>query len=610
MQKLEPTLNNGVKHSGVKNLLGPARELRDFSIDRRVVILSVISAFLGAAGAVLALVLLRLIGLATNLFYYGRLFDKGHLATALVSPAGNHLGWWALLVPVAGGVVVGLMARFGSDKIRGHGIPEAMEAILLRGAKVEGRVAVLKPISAAIAIGSGGPFGAEGPIIMTGGAFGSLIAQLFKLTDAERTTLLVAGAAAGMSATFAAPVSAVLLAVELLLFEWRPRSLVPVTIASAVAAAFRRVLLGSGPLFPMLPHADWVGIPALGVALLVGLVVGLGAMLLSRAVYACEDMYAKLPVHWMWWPAIGGLGVGIGGLIYPPALGVGYNLIGQLSAGDVTWHLILGIVLVKSAIWAFSLGSGTSGGVLAPLLMVGGAMGALLAHIFSLSAPAHGVWAVVGMAAMLSGALGAPLTAAVFAFELTHDPAMLIPLLVAAMAAHALTSLLMPRSIMTEKLSRRGYHLTREYVVDPLEVLTVREVMQNKVVAIPENTTGLYPSVTADGAHTQALYPVTNAAGQVVGIFTRADLSALASGDMVAPREAVVVYDAETLRTVAERMAETGLTRMPVVAHDTGKLVGIIGVREVLKARSRSYQREQKRERIVEFQRWSAPRVE
>jgi chloride channel protein, CIC family len=353
-----------------------------------------------------------------------------------------------------------------------------------------------------------------------------------------------------------------------------------------------------------------VGLPALGVALFVGLVVGIGAMLLSRAVYACEDMYAKLPVHWMWWPAIGGLGVGIGGLIYPPALGVGYNLIGQLSAGDVTWHLILGIVLVKSAIWAFSLGSGTSGGVLAPLLMVGGAMGAGLAHIFSLSAPAHGVWAVVGMAAMLSGALGAPLTAAVFAFELTHDPAMLIPLLVAAMAAHALTSLLMPRSIMTEKLSRRGYHLTREYTVDPLEVLTVREVMQNKVVAIPENATGLYPGLNADGAHRQALYPVTNAAGHVVGIFTRADLKAIANGVVVRPREAVVVYDGETLRTVAERMAETGLTRMPVVAHDSAKLVGIIGVRELLTARSRSYEREQKRQRIVEFQRWSAPRVE
>jgi CIC family chloride channel protein len=601
---VEQTLNNGVP-----KLVFPGPELRDFSVDRRVIILSGIAAFLGAASAVLALFLLRLIGLATNLFYYGRLFDKGHLAAAMVSPAGNHLGLWAVLVPVAGGVVVGLMARFGSDKIRGHGIPEAMEAILLRGAKVEGKVAVLKPISAAIAIGSGGPFGAEGPIIMTGGAFGSLIAQLFKLTDAERTTLLVAGAAAGMSATFAAPVSAVLLAVELLLFEWRPRSLVPVTIASAVAAAFRRVLLGSGPLFPMLPHADWVGIPALGVALLVGLVVGLGSMLLSRAVYACEDMYSKLPGHWMWWPAIGGLGVGIGGLIYPPALGVGYDLIGRLSAGDVTWHLILGIVLVKSAIWAFSLGSGTSGGVLAPLLMVGGAIGAGLAQIFSLSAPAHGVWAVVGMAAMLSGALGAPLTAAVFAFELTHDPAMLVPLLVASMAAHALTSLVMPRSIMTEKLSRRGYHLTREYTADPLEVLTVREVMQNTVVAIPENAAGAYPGLTVDGAHRQGLYPVTNAAGKVVGIFTRSDLKAIAGGAVVRPREATVVYDGETLRTVAERMAETGLTRMPVVAHENGKLAGIIGVRDVLTARSRSYQREQKRERIVSFQRRPVPRT-
>jgi chloride channel protein, CIC family len=330
-------------------------------------------------------------------------------------------------------------------------------------------------------------------------------------------------------------------------------------------------------------------------------VVGAGAMLLSRAVYACEDMYAKLPVHWMWWPAIGGLGVGIGGLIFPPALGVGYDLIGRLSAGEATWHLILGLVLVKSAIWAFSLGSGTSGGVLAPLLMVGGAIGAGLAHIFSLPAPAHGVWAVVGMAAMLSGAIGAPLTAAVFVFELTHDPALLAPLLVAAMAAHALTSLLMPRSIMTEKLSRRGTHLSREYTVDPLEVLMVREVMLKKVVALAENEQGHYPGVSADGTHRQQLYPVTNAAGQVTGVFTRGDLRSIAAGELVRPRQAVVAYDGETLRTVAERMAASGVTRMPVVGQESGKLVGIIGVQEVLTARARSSQREEKRERIVTF---------
>jgi CIC family chloride channel protein len=304
--------------------------------------------------------LLQLIGLFTNLFYYQR------WSTTFVSPAGNHLGYVAVLVPVLGALVIGLMARYGSERIRGHGIPEAIESILINGSRVQPRLAILKPISAATSIGSGGPFGAEGPIVMTGGAFGSMIAQFFRLTSAERKTLLVAGAAAGMSATFAAPVSAVLLAVELLLFEWKPRSMIPVALASAAAGAARRYIIGTGPIFPAPPHPVFIGPEGLLGCITAGLLAGVLSALLTAAVYGAEDAFQHLPIHWMWWPAIGGLIVGIGGWIFPQALGVGYATIGALIRGDVAKTTIAGILIVKSIIRAVSLGSGTSGGVLPP----------------------------------------------------------------------------------------------------------------------------------------------------------------------------------------------------------------------------------------------------
>src|SRR6202522_2681451 len=445
--------------------------LRDFTVDRRVWLLSGVSIGIGACATALAVLLLRCIALSTNLFYYHR------FSIAPVSPAGSPLGYWMVIVPVIGGLLVGLMARFGSDKIRGHGIPEAIEAILLHRARVDPKIAVLKPISAAIAIGSGGPFGAEGPIIMTGGAVGSLIAQWMHVTDAERTTLLVAGAAAGMSATFATPVAAILLAVELLLFEWRPRSLVPVAVASATAGGRRVDLLGAGrvvrmPVIASVPRVKF----SLG-AVILGALVGLIAAGMSRMMYAFEDMFEHLHVHWMWWPAIGGLGIGVGGLFFPRGLGVGYDNIAELLHGNAPMGLITGILIAKSLMWAFSLGSGTSGGVLAPLLMIGGAVGALAGHLAHASVEAQAFWALIGMGSMLSGSLGVPLTAIMFSLEVTHCLPALLPLTMACIAAYLVTSLLMPRSILTEKLSRRGYHLTREYGVDPLELVMVRELM-------------------------------------------------------------------------------------------------------------------------------------
>ena len=345
------------------------------------------------------------------------------------------------------------------------------------------KVAILKPLSSAIAIGTGGPFGAEGPIIMTGGAFGSLFAQAFHLSPAERKTLLVSGAAGGMAAVFGTPVAAALLAIELLLFEWKPRSFIPVACAAAVAGAVRVPLLGSGPLFPVTPHAllAW---PELFAALGLGIVAGFGSGLLTWLVYACEDLFRKLPVHWMWWPLLGGAVVGLGGLLYPRALGVGYDTIHDLLTGRLVGVALVGLLLTKAVIWAAALGSGTSGGVLAPLLIMGGSLGALAAPW--IPAGDAGLWAAISMGAMMGGTMRSPFTAVVFVLELTHDVNVLAGLFVACAAAHAVTVLLMKRSILTEKVARRGYHLTREYVVNPLHLLQVRDVMEPPVLQVAD----------------------------------------------------------------------------------------------------------------------------
>jgi chloride channel protein, CIC family len=528
--------------------------LRDFTVDRRVWLLSGVALVIGTGAAALAVVLLRAIALATNAFYYHR------LSLAMVGPAGSPLSPWIMpLVPVAGGLLVGLIAHYGSEKIRGHGIPEAIEAILLHGARIDPKVAVLKPLSAAISIGSGGPFGAEGPIIMTGGAFGSLVAQWLKLTDAERTTLLVAGAAAGMSATFAAPMAAILLAVELLLFEWRPRSLAPVVVASVMAGALRIGWLGPGPLFPIQIPSGINLLQALLVAGPLGILVGVASAGLSRLMYGFEDAFehicGRLRVHWMWWPAIGGIGIGIGGFFFPRGLGVGYDNIAELLRGNAPMGLLLGLLVAKSLMWAFSLSSGTSGGVLAPLLMIGAAMGETAARVAHMPVEAQALWALLGMGAMLSGALGVPLTAILFSLELTHGFQALLPLILACTASYLVTSLVMPRSILTEKLSRRGYHLSREYGVDPLEMVSVAEVM----------------TVLAEGERS------SGTAGRAEAL------------------PEVLAYSDETCRAVAEEMAIAGVTSMPVVDRETGLVCGSIGAQELLAGRRRAVARESER---------------
>ena len=501
--------------------LQPDDRLGDFTADRRVLTLTGMAALIGVISAFVALALLRLIGFFTHLFYYHAIDSR------LVSPADNRLGVWALLVPIVGGLIVGLMARYGSERIRGHGIPEALEAILIGQSRMSARVAVLKPLSSAISIGTGGPFGAEGPIIMTGGALGSLFGQAFHLSPAERKTLLVAGAAGGMAAVFATPLAATLLAVELLLFEWKPRSFIPVACAAAVAGALRVPLLGAGPLFPVPPHAALTA-DGLVIALALGIAAGFGSGLLTWLVYACEDLFRKVPVHWMWWPLLGGAVIGLGGLLYPRALGVGYDTIHDLLTGQLVGVALLGFVVTKAVIWAVALGSGTSGGVLAPLLIMGGALGALEAHWIPTGDP--GLWAALSMGAMMGGTMRSPFTAVAFMVELTHDVNVLPGLLVACVAADAVTVLLMKRSILTEKVARRGYHVTREYIANPLHLLRVQDVMEPPVLQVGERPPAVsYPDELLDHAltkmleHEVDLLPVVNRSEpeQVVGYVAR-----------------------------------------------------------------------------------------
>ena len=575
--------------------------LRDFSTDRRLFLLMAMAVVVGCAGAAAAWVLLHLISLATNIAYYGR------FSAAAASPPGHGLGWWSVAIPAVGCLIIGLMARFGSEKIRGHGIPEAMEAILIGRSRIQPRVALLKPLSSAISIGTGGPFGAEGPIIMTGGAFGSLFAQLFHLSNAERKTLLVAGASAGMSATFGTPVAAILLAVELLLFEWKPRSFVPVAIASIVAAALRPYLMGGGVLFPM-PESAALAPFGLLLAAVLGIVAGLGSGLLTQMVYACEDAFQHLPIHWMWWPAIGGIVIGIGGVIEPHALGVGYDNIAALLAGQMTLTAILRLMLVKSVIWSVALGSGTSGGVLAPLLMMGGALGALFGWIAPVGDPS--LWALVGMAAIMGGTMRSPLTAIVFALELTHNMGGLVPVAVACVMAHATTVLLLRRSILTEKVARRGHHVMREYIVDPFETMRVADIMAKPAETLAADMAigDVVKFFTDDPSDRHKSYPVVETDGKLCGIVSRSDVlrwtvegwpTGQVLRDVVSEQELTTAYEDDLAGRLADRMAAADASRVPILSRHDGAVVGLVARRDLLRVRLQGRRQETEREVLI-----------
>lgn len=581
-----------------KNLVktGEFRSPRDYEIaDKRTIMISVVAIIIAIGAGLAAQFLTALIGLITNVSFYNR------ISTAFLDPAGAHAHWLRILiVPVIGALIVGLMARYGSSLIRGHGIPEVMENVLFGGSKISPRVLVLKPLSAAIAIGTGGPFGAEGPIIATGGALGSLAGQLIRITSDERKVLLASGAAAGMAATFGSPVSAVLLSVELLLFEYRARSLVPVALAAVTATGIRAIFHGTAPVFEMADVASPSG-SALAVYALIGLIVGIVAAGITRATYAIEDAFEilgeKFHIHWMWWPMIGALVVGIVGIFEPRALGVGYANIDGVLSGTLAGKALLFLVIFKFIAWSVYLGSGTSGGTMAPLFTIGGAIGALLGVMIATALPSlgvdHRVAGLVGMATMFAGASHALLTSVVMAFETTRQPLGLLPLLAGCTVGYLVSILLVRNSIMTEKLARRGTSLRLEYSVDHLANVLVRDAATLDVVKLTDSASleevrAWVNSGAGDTTHQG--FPVVNDEDLLVGVVTRRDLldpdiPGTAQVRDVIRRPPVVVYDDSSLRDAADHMVTEEVGRLPVVTRDASlTVIGILSRSDLLSA--------------------------
>ncbi|MEQ9618375.1 MAG: chloride channel protein [Deltaproteobacteria bacterium] len=580
-------------------------------VDRTIIRIILISLIIGVVGGFVAQGLTRLIGLITNLAFYG------HLSSSFISPAGNHLGVFVIIVPVIGGIIVGFMARYGSKGIRGHGIPEAMEQVLTNQSRIQPRLTFLKPISAAIAIGTGGPFGAEGPIIATGGAFGSLLGQLLNTTADERKILLSAGAAAGMAATFGSPVSAVLLAVELLLFEFRPRSLIPVALASVAATAVRIAFVGTKPIFSI-PHIAPASSGALIVYIALGAVVGLCAVLVTKSVFKLEDLFAKLPIHWMWWPALGAIAVGVIGYFAPDTLGVGYNVINEILSGEITGKVLIALFILKFISWSIALSSGTSGGTLAPLFTIGGGLGATLGSLVIIISPTleidPNVAALVGMAAMFAGASRAFLASVIFAFETTLQPFGLLPLLGGCAAAYLISGLLMRHTIMTEKIQRRGVHVPVEYGTDALEKMLVRDIATYEVVSLKGSKSvgdanswldSEFPGSSHQG------FPILDDGENLIGVLTRRDLSIKDVHHDTRISELIkmsphVIYEDNTLRDAINLMAENAIGRLPVVMHSNPrKVIAMVSRSDIVTAYKRNLDEATKSQKSIH---WNATR--
>lgn len=556
---------------------------------------------LGGAAGVIAQILTLLIHLITNLAFYG------HFSVQPASPAGNQLGLTVILVPVVGALLVGLMARYGSRGIRGHGIPEAMEQVLLNQSRIPPRLTFLKPLSAAISIGTGGPFGAEGPIIATGGALGSFIGQVLHITADERKVLLAAGAAAGMAATFGTPISAVLLAVELLLFEFRARSIIAVALACVSATAVHLAIEGSAPVFAM-PAIAAPEASALFWYLCIGAVMGVLSTLISKAVYAIEDAFERLPIHWMWWPALGAVAVGVIGFVAPRTLGVGYNNITDILSGELVGGVMVLFFVLKFLSWSVSLGSGTSGGTLAPLLTIGGGIGAMLGSLVLTFAPGSHldphVAALVGMAALFAGASRALLASVVFAFEATLQPLALLPLLAGCSVSYLVSSLLMKQSIMTEKIARRGVQVPSEYSANFLEQIVVSTIASRLPVTLKasDTVTAVRQWITSQSTGSEHhVFPVVDAEQRLLGMITWKDIfTPIEFPDTVRltdlPRKSpLIVYEDNTLLDAVEMMAESDQEYVAIVnRNDTLRITGIITWRDVMT----SYQQNLRESRV------------
>jgi CIC family chloride channel protein len=571
-----------------------------------MVLLSFLAAFIGLAAGVVAFLLYNLIAFFTNVVFFYR------MSFEFVSARHNQLGAWVIVIPVLGGIIVGIMAKYGSSKIRGHGIPEAMEAVLVGRSRIEPKVALLKPISAAIAIGTGGPFGAEGPIIQTGGALGSLVGQVLHTTAAERKVLLACGAAAGMAATFSTPIAGVILAIELLLFEFKSRSFIPLVIASTLATSVHFQLMGRGPMFDV--GALDFGMPrALPFYLILGLVCGLAAVIFSRALYWVEDQFEKLPIDQMWWPAIGAIGLGVIGYFVPRVLGVGYDTISDILTNSLTWKVLLLVMVFKALALLVSLGSGTSGGLLAPMFMCSAAMGGAFAigvhHFFPNSGVLPGAFALVAMGAVFGAASRAAFTFIIFAFEITRDYNAILPLMLVCVIADGVAILFTRNSIMTEKLARRGLRIHAEYEPDVLQQVSVGETMSTDVPTVAEDMPVAElaervarhdPQVTR-----RAALPIVDKQGRLCGIITRGDLvRAMEDGNIGSKtvRQAgssrlVVTYPDETLYDAVAKMLRNEVGRLPVVERNNpARLLGYLGRSSILAARLRRLEEEHVRE--------------
>jgi CIC family chloride channel protein len=554
-------------------------------LKKRLLRISVLSIAVAIAISLIAKLLVWLINLVTNLSFFGMFAATFH------SPSGNHLGLWVIVIPAIGGVLVGLMAFYGSAAIRGHGIPEAMEQILTNQSRIKPSITFLKPISSAIAIGTGGPFGAEGPIIATGGALGSTIGQLFKITSNERKVLLAAGATAGMSAIFGTPIAAVFLAIELLLFEFSPKAILPVALACITGAAGHHVLFEAGPVFPM-PNLTTPSNTALAIYSFIGLFIGFLSLGLTKIVYFIEDAFEKLPVHWMWWPAIGGLAVGIIGYFAPHTLGVGYDNIINVLSGTLTLALIIRLCFFKFLSWAVALGSGTSGGTLAPLLTIGGAAGAIfgtvILNLFPTSGISISMAALIGMSAMFAGASRAYLTSITFALEATMQSHALLPLLGACTGSYLVSFFLMENTIMTEKIARRGVFTPDSYEVDMLGKLTVGQVISGDGLLLSSENTVKEVRDWLKVNNDQANYFImVNDKKEYAGTVYRADifrhgLDLETHLNDIVKNSRVYIKSTDTLRKAVELMAQQTTEVLPVIETGGDQVIGVLSYRDIL----------------------------
>jgi H+/Cl- antiporter ClcA len=572
----------------------------------RMLTVSLLSALIGVAAGVIAYLLYNLIGLFTNIAFFH------DFSFTFRSARLNTLGPWVIVIPVIGAIIVGVMAKYGSSKIRGHGIPEAMEAVLTKRSRIEPRVAILKPISAAIAIGSGGPFGAEGPIIQTGGAVGSLLGQVLHTTAAERKVLLACGAAAGMAATFSTPIAAVILAIELLLFEFRSRSFIPLVIASTLATSMHLLLMGRGPMFEV--GAVEFGVPqSLPWYVLMGVVCGFAAVGFTKLLYWVEDAFEHLPVDPMWWPAIGAVGLGVIGYFVPRVLGVGYDTISDILTTKLALETLLIVIVFKSVALVVSLGSGTSGGLLAPMFMVSAAMGSAFAMLVNRLDPnahlAPGAFALVAMGAVFGAASRATFAFIIFAFELTRDYNSVLPLMLVCVIADGIAMMFMKTSIMTEKLARRGLRINQDYEADVLMEVNVEDVMERDLPVVPAN---MHVRELAERIARREpeyirhqAFLVMDGQEKLRAIVTRGDvLRSLEQdhGGNISVLEAgsddlVVTHPDELLYDAAGKMLRAGIGRLPVVdPRDPTRVVGYLGRSGILSARLKRMHEEGVRE--------------